>query len=348
MIPEGCKDVGQRPLKMCAGVVAENKIDFFRSKMRNGLLRLGEANFNNFFGRGVWLFLLSCLEKTLLKKRDKVELLDDWNLSDDQLDPNPVKIVCEPAFLASEDWDLLAIQCPVPKVETKVEKFLRNKLWMQSGIAQIFDGFVTLRDALKMQENGFDPASVCVMASLGAEKALKGAYVINLNSNLNKYSIYKRHFLLLLCDCVFPQESEMLRAAKEIDDLGRGIAALIAFRYPFVHTQHQEAGQVPFSMATLPMVRFTAEMAFKCVVNAIKISERCQAFALETIYAFEQLNDPIHFLAPHEISNIPYDFQISVHPDLIRMRLFRQNFAEPFLIEHIIGPCCRESFQKWT
>ena len=315
--------------------------------MRNGLLRLGEAVFNNF--RGLWLLLLSCMGITLIKKRDPVKLVDDWNLSDDQLDPNPVKYICQPSFQdGEEDWDLFAIQCPIPKMDTKVEIFLKNKLWMQSGIAQIFDGYVTLRDALKMQENGFDPASVCVMASLGAEKMLKGAYVINLNSNLDKFSVYKKHFLMRLCECVFPLDQEMLRAVKEIDHLGEGIAALIAFRYPFVHTQLQTAGKVPFSIATLPMIRFTADMAHQCVFNALKIGEKCQAFALETIYAFRQLNDPIDFSTFNEICNIPFDFQISIHPDLIRLRLFRQNFSEPFLIEHKIGQCCQKSFQKWT
>ena len=228
------------------------------------------------------------------------------------------------------------------------EKLVHYKNWFQSGIVQIFDGNVTMQDALLMLKFDFEPSSICLMASLGAEKALKGAFLFGPSKNLNRPSLYLKHKLGPLCQSVFPDDVELQQMAEAIDNLGQGASAIVASRYPQVKNTYKTKNISPFDIVALPSLNYSLEMASHCVLYSQRIVEKCQILALEMIYGYNKLGIPVDFSEHNNAGKVPFNFSIFIKDGYAQMRLFRKDFSRPCLIQHKIDKCCLRHYLRMT
>ena len=206
--------------------------------------------------------------------------------------------------------------------------------WNWHGMAMVVDARVTFNDLEQMIQHRVESSTICLLASLVAEKALKACYLMKTSGSLERGSPFLGHSLSnlyqMLINSGIPSNDtifECCRILNNITDDFYDLVTIISARYPRICTTIKSSGGKPFPLTSLPMVHFTLEMAKRTLNAAELVLNWAQNHCLQEAKLLNEKEIPIHDEKEdgngHIVANVPFKLESHMEDDIFHVKILR-------------------------
>lgn len=206
--------------------------------------------------------------------------------------------------------------------------------WNWHGMAMVVDARVTFNDLKEMIQHRVESSTICLLASLVAEKALKACYLMKTCGSLERGSPFLGHSLASLYQMLINTGTlsndtifECCKILNNITGDGYDLVTIISARYPRICTTIKSRGGKPFPLTSLPMVHFTLEMAKRSLDAAESVLNWAQDQCLQEAKLLNEKEIPIHDENEdengHVVSNVPFKLECYMENDIVHVQIQR-------------------------